>query len=240
MIRLLLICLIGPFSYTGAAWAATELEDILNIPKAAFIVENVCEYTLYTKKASRGFVKVRTVSMGNAGFVEPESEPHLALTAGHVLECDQELGDRFFGDSLQKTDITSFEVKHFTTFAIYNGVRYPVNILEKGPNGLGPQDIAIISVILPKGLPHYHIPILKDKNSYGMKSAVSIYGFMPSIDEWRLKNGKIESLSDALIKVETHVYKGLSGSILLFWDGNRHYAIGGTFGGDIFNSHTIL
>ena len=53
---------------------------------------------------------------------------------------------------------------------------------------------------------------------------------MPSIDEWRLKNGKIESLSDALIKVETHVYKGLSGSILLFWDGNRHYAIGVTVG----------
>lgn len=228
---ILLIAFLMFPSFGFGAPTEAELADFANVPKAVFRLENVCEFTLYTKKSSSGFIKRVSSFFGNGFFIEHTGETHLALSAGHVVDCGGELQEGVFDERVQKADVTSFEIKNLATFAIFGEVRFPVNVLEKGPNGLGSLDIAVLGVILPKGFEHYHLPVLKQKNIYMARSEIFVYGFQPSIGKWRLKTGIIEAVSEAVIEISILAYSGMSGSPVLYWDGKKHVVIGVLFGG---------
>ena len=214
--------------FLSSAHATPEGDEIRLIDKARFGVLSVCAFTIYSTNPNVAPVKKYAQSFGNGLFIEHPNSPHLAVSAGHVVDCGAELPDFFFDNNFKKEDVSTYAVNSHAIYALLQGRRFSARILAKGNNGLGKADIAILKVILPEGTDHYHIPILENTKLYDLGSEVAVRGYMPSIRSHRFKKAVIENIfeDDELIQINTSGYSGMSGSPVLFWRDGKYYLIG--------------
>ena len=204
--------------------APEEMADMKNVLDSRLIVEHFCEYNLYTPKNQIPVKKI-VRWIGTASFIEHSGEPHLALSAGHIFTCESNLPDDIFDKTFVKSDVISYTVSS-SAFAIFKEKRYTALVVDAGHNGLGDLDIAILNVILPKSLYHYHQPILRDENAYGPGSQVIVVGFTPELGAWRLRSAIIEEIDDQILRIDRSACGGNSGGPVLYWHKGKYHIIG--------------
>lgn len=207
-----------------AALATPEGDALREAVEALVRIRTACVYSIKLKKTDSPIVQMADIGYGNGFFVPHEKPPYLIRTAGHVVVCEQALPEKFFGNSLKREDVASYDISSKTHFG-YKGSTYEAAATKVFFNGDVP-DSALLEAVLPDHVKVKYLEILE--NGYDIGSPVMIVGKVPSGPEWilRIKPAIIEELTESYMRLSTPVYPGLSGSVAVFKKDGRYFAIG--------------
>jgi len=115
-------------------------------------------------------------------------------------------------------------------FVLYKTKEYLAKILKYSYNSeaSGVPDFAVLLSVNMQNLDHPRLPTLTKNGIYGAGSEVIISGFRPFNRDWEpyLKKALIAKLNSEVIHLSEDIYKGMSGSPLLFYFDGKYYAIG--------------
>lgn len=209
--------------------ATPESRALQDAMQAQVDIRTTCMLTV-SSESGEVLLKMPRNWLGNGYFVK-HSLKNLVKTAGHVVDCspsEQTLKNirQMFGGA--KTLSVSFSAY---IFVVYKNKEYSANVL-KYSFGENVQDYAVLlAVNMPDSVIHYDLPVIFSDGIYEVGDEAVVSGKLPfgesgKENEWYLKRVLIAKLSSQSIKFSEAIYKGLSGSPLLFYYEGKYYAIG--------------
>lgn len=211
------------------AQATPESQALRDVMQAQVDIKTTCTLTVSSGNGEV-LLKIPRNWSGNGYFVK-HSLKNLVKTAGHVVDCnpsEQALKNirQMFG-SVQALSV-NFSA---SISVVYKNKEYPANVLKYSFGEGAPDYAVLLTVNMPNSVLHHDLPVIFGDGIFGVGDEAVVSGKLPfgeqgKENEWYLKKVLIAKLDNQSIRFSEAIYKGLSGSPLLFYYEGKYYAIG--------------
>ncbi len=236
---ILLLCL---FLYTGVSFAEFDSEALRQTDNAHVIVNTTCIYSISSAQSGKVLAQMPQRSAGNGWFAEHLLNPRMVVTAGHVVDCGRLLEDVVdaFRGAVERETLVITQTRRIAV--IYKGTEYSAKLFKSSSGEEGQPDFAVLlDVDMPASVQYYKLPVLLEEVYKKYDEAV-IKGLMPFDSKWEpyLKRVLIAKADNQNIQFSEIIYKGMSGSPILFYYQGRYHAIGILFAGGFWEKNDII